>query len=91
MCQLFVVTGKVQGVFFRASTRDIAESMDLKGHAINMPDGSVEVRACGSAVAIKQLGEWLRKGPRLASVTAVNSIDVSCSNPEDFSLGRRLE
>ena len=63
-----MVTGRVQGVFFRQSTREVAESLILNGHAINLPDGSVEVRACGADDAIDALGQWLRKGPRLASV-----------------------
>jgi len=87
VCQLFVVNGRVQGVFFRQSTRDVAESLILNGHAINLPDGSVEVRACGSDDAIDALGQWLRKGPRLASVTTVDRIDVSCSQPVGFITG----
>lgn len=81
------MTGRVQGVFFRDSTREVAESLNLTGHAINLADGSVEVRACGSEDAIDQLGEWLRKGPRLASVATVERIEVSCSQPRGFSTG----
>lgn len=67
----FVIKGRVQGVFFRDSTRREAESLGLTGHAINLDDGNVEVLACGDADAIETLLEWLREGPPLASVTAV--------------------
>jgi acylphosphatase len=82
-----MVTGRVQGVFFREGTREVAESLNVNGHAINLADGSVEVRACGSDDAIDALGQWLQKGPRLASVTTVDRIDVSCSQPPGFTTG----
>ena len=67
----FTVTGRVQGVFFRDSTRRVAESLALVGHAINLSDGSVEVLACGDKEALASLAKWLHDGPPLASVTAV--------------------
>ena len=87
MCRKFIVTGRVQGVFFRASTRDVAESLHLAGYAINLPDGSVEVRACGSDEALERLGDWLQSGPRHASVARVESSDVRCSKPVGFTVG----
>jgi acylphosphatase len=67
----FTITGRVQGVFFRDSTRRVAESLALVGHAINLSDGSVEVLACGEADALASLEKWLHEGPPQASVTAV--------------------
>jgi acylphosphatase len=62
-CRQFKVSGRVQGVFFRVSTRDVAVPLNITGHAINLPDGSVEVLACGDAAA---LGYWrYRKGSRV--------------------------
>ena len=87
MCRSFIVTGRVQGVFFRASARDVAESLHLRGHAINMPDGSVEVRACGRAQDIDRLARWLHEGPRHASVENVESVIVSCTKPVGFATG----
>jgi acylphosphatase len=87
MCRLFRVTGRVQGVFFRVSTRDVAVPMNIAGHAINLSDGSVEVRACGEAHSIEQLHEWLHDGPRHASVTGVEELDTSCTNPDRFTTG----
>jgi len=67
----FVVSGKVQGVFFRASTVRIAEQFKLRGFARNLPDGRVEVLALGDAGSLEALAGWLRQGPPLARVTDV--------------------
>ncbi len=87
MCRLFNVTGRVQGVFFRVSTRDIAAPLGLKGHSINLPDGSVEVRACGGDAALDQLQAWLHEGPPQASVSAVNERLTECTAPARFTTG----
>jgi acylphosphatase len=67
----FVVSGKVQGVFFRASTVRIAEQLKLRGFVRNLPDGRVEVLALGDNAALEALARWLRDGPPRANVTAV--------------------
>lgn len=67
----FLVSGKVQGVFFRASTREQALELGLSGHAINMDDGRVEVVAHGDAAAVEILASWLRQGPPMARVDRV--------------------
>jgi len=59
----FVVSGRVQGVFFRASTREQAQRLGLRGHARNLADGRVEVVAAGTDEAIDALAQWLRHGP----------------------------
>ena len=64
----FLVAGKVQGVWFRASARDQAQALGLRGHARNLDDGRVEVLAVGDSDAIDQLAAWLRIGPPLARV-----------------------
>lgn len=64
----FVVSGKVQGVFFRASTREQALELDLRGYAKNLADGRVEVLAAGSDAALDALAAWLRQGPPAARV-----------------------
>ena len=71
----FLIRGKVQGVWFRASTREIAVHLGLAGHARNLPDGSVEVVAIGDAEAIRRLGDWLQVGPPLARVDEVQRAD----------------
>ena len=64
----FFVSGKVQGVWFRASTRDEALRLGLRGYARNLDDGRVEVLAVGDAAAIDALAQWLHHGPALARV-----------------------
>lgn len=68
----FLVTGRVQGVAFRAHTRDQARSLGLSGHAVNLPDGRVEVLARGDGAAIDALERWLAHGPPLARVDAIS-------------------
>ena len=68
---LFLVSGRVQGVFFRASTREQALRLGLRGHARNLADGDVEVIAAGDARALDRLEAWLRTGPPNAHVTRV--------------------
>jgi len=67
----FIVSGKVQGVFFRASTREQALALGLDGYARNRRDGSVEVLAAGDAASLETLERWLHAGPRLARVENV--------------------
>ena len=67
----FIVRGKVQGVFFRASARNEALRLGLHGHARNLADGGVEVIASGSDLAMDQLEQWLRQGPPAACVDEV--------------------
>lgn len=66
------VSGRVQGVWFRDSTRRKAESLGIHGSAVNLPDGSVEVIACGTPDALSALRAWLQQGPELAQVDAVH-------------------
>ena len=72
----FLVSGKVQGVFFRASTREQALQLSLSGSARNLADGRVEVVVAGEAAAIEALGRWLWQGPPSAQVDEV--IRSSC-------------
>jgi acylphosphatase len=67
----FTIKGRVQGVFFRESTRRVAESLGITGYANNLPDGNVEVLACGEQVALDKLAIWLHEGPRMAQVADV--------------------
>lgn len=67
----FLVSGKVQGVFFRASTREQALKLGLRGCARNLPDGRVEVLAEGDGSALDALQRWLQVGPAMARVESV--------------------
>lgn len=67
----FLVVGKVQGVLFRASTRERALDLGLRGRATNLADGGVEVIAEGQAAALDALEAWLQQGPPAARVGSV--------------------
>ena len=83
----FLVSGKVQGVFFRASTRERALELGLSGHAINLDDGRVEVVAHGDAAAIETLASWLRQGPPMARVDRVQRDGCEESPVSGFVVG----
>ena len=69
-----IVNGRVQGVFFRAETRDQAAILGLTGWVKNRPDRSVEVVAEGSRERIEKLIDWCRQGPPRADVSDVNVV-----------------
>ena len=77
----FLVFGKVQGVYFRHSTRLEARRLVIRGFARNLPDGSVEVLAHGDAAAIEELRAWLQRGPAEARVDEVREV-----TPDDAQL-----
>ena len=62
------IEGRVQGVFFRASTQDCAKRLGVNGWVRNCPDGSVEIAAEGARSQIDELIAWCRQGPRGAQV-----------------------
>jgi acylphosphatase len=83
----FTIKGRVQGVFFRDSTRRVALSLGLRGYAINLDNGDVEVLACGDPAAIDSLAGWLQDGPRMADVSAVIARDTEWRELSGFDIG----
>lgn len=80
----FSVTGRVQGVSFRAHARAQALRLGLTGYARNLADGSLEVLAIGHADALKQLEQWLQQGPPDARVEHVErSVALMDAAPQD--------
>lgn len=86
-CRRFLVSGQVQGVWFRASTRDQALRLGLAGHAVNLPDGRVEVVACGEDAALDALAAWLWQGPPRAEVRAVHGEAIADRPLTGFTTG----
>ncbi len=76
----FIVSGRVQGVYFRHSTRLEATRLDIHGHASNLADGSVEVLARGAPSAVEALREWLHRGPAQARVVGVREMSVDAEH-----------
>jgi len=85
--RLFTVHGRVQGVWFRDSTRREARRLGITGHAINLPDGNVEVLAVGTPAAVQELERWLHVGPPVAKVTHVDVRSVDAVEGDDFRIG----
>ena len=77
-----VVHGRVQGVFFRDSTRRRAEAAGVAGWVANRPDGTVEAVLEGDADAVESLVRWLHDGPRGADVERV---EVEDGEPEGLT------
>ncbi len=83
----FLVRGRVQGVCFRACTRDEALRLGLSGHARNLADGSVEVLAAGEDASLAALQRWLQRGPPLARVDEVVRFEADAAGAEGFVTG----
>ena len=71
ICQQVFVSGKVQGVWFRQSTKEQALKQGVTGFAKNLGDGRVEVLLCGEETAVANVQRWLHDGPELARVDKV--------------------
>jgi acylphosphatase len=72
-CIRCCVTGRVQGVWFRASTQQKAKELGIQGWVRNLPDGRVETLLQGEVEAVEALKQWLWQGPPSAEV-----VDVQC-------------
>lgn len=73
ICMKITVSGKVQGVYYRAYTKKQANKLNLTGYAKNLSNGNVEIIACGQQAAVNRLIDWCHKGPLLARVSQVKS------------------
>ncbi len=85
-CRRFQVSGRVQGVFYRAATQDTARRLGLTGWVRNRPDGDVELVACGDEARLKQLEEWLWRGPPHARVEGVTVADAGDDSYTGFRI-----
>jgi len=86
VCIRCYVAGKVQGVWFRAATREQARALGVTGYARNLADGRVEVLACGEEPAVATLREWLWQGPPHAQVSEVIEQSVSTQELTGFNI-----
>ncbi|MGA7296741.1 MAG: acylphosphatase [Rhodanobacteraceae bacterium] len=83
----FFISGRVQGVFFRASTRAQAQRLDIAGWARNLEDGRVEVLAQSpEPAALEQLADWLEQGPAQADVESVERQRADASRLSGFHI-----
>ncbi|MET0331044.1 MAG: acylphosphatase [Dyella sp.] len=89
VCRQWIVRGRVQGVGYRAATRQQAQLLGLCGHARNRSDGAVEVLAYGLTAAVEALELWLWQGPAVAQVQSVTlqELPAPTQPPHAFTLG----
>lgn len=83
-----VITGKVQGVFFRGSTREQAEKLGVYGEVQNLPDGSVLLHAEGEEEIVNALIAWCHYGPPRAEVERVIVNDEEVKGYKNFTVIR---
>lgn len=86
-----LVSGRVQGVFYRASARARAEALGVTGHARNLADGRVEVFACGEAASVRALCDWLWRGSPASSVREVTVETIEVASIVDWPRTFRTE
>jgi acylphosphatase len=77
LCKKCLVGGRVQGVFYRATAARRARELGISGYARNLPDGRVEVLACGEDAAVDAFVRWLWIGSSASKVTSVEASDVA--------------
>jgi acylphosphatase len=82
------VSGRVQGVFYRQTAKELATVLNIKGHVKNMPDDTVEIVATGTAEQIEQLIKWCWLGPPKAKVTNVAVKELPIERFDKFSIAR---
>jgi acylphosphatase len=83
------VQGKVQGVFYRASTKAVADQLGVRGVVKNMPDGSVYIEAEADAPTLDMFLDWCHEGPEHAQVTSVETEEGELKNYRNFEVVRR--
>jgi acylphosphatase len=81
ICKKCVVGGRVQGVFYRATAARRAQELGIGGYARNLPDGRVELLACGDSDAVQAFVSWLWIGSSACKVTTVETSDAPVSAP----------
>lgn len=82
------VSGKVQGVFFRASTQEKANELSIKGFVRNERDGSVFIEAEGDEDQLHAFVKWCKQGPRMAEVTSCKVEEGVLKNYTSFTIER---
>lgn len=84
------ISGRVQGVFFRASTKELADALGLSGFVRNEPDESVYVEAEGGEEAIEKLVAWCHSGPPTARVATVETSEGNAIGFKGFEVRRKV-
>ena len=83
------VTGVVQGVFFRATTKAVADQRGVKGFVKNQPDGSVYIEAEGDDFSLESFLDWCHKGPERSRVEKVEATEGELKNYRNFEVVKK--
>lgn len=83
-----LVSGEVQGVFYRQKTKETATLLNINGYVNNLPDGRVEIIATGTSEQLDKLTAWCHTGPPKATVTNVQVIELSLQQFDQFIIRR---
>lgn len=83
------VQGKVQGVFYRASTKAVADQLGVRGTVKNMPDGSVHIEAEAGPAIMSMFLEWCHEGPENAVVEHLTTTEGEPKNYRNFEVVKR--
>ena len=86
VCVKALIKGMVQGVGFRYHTAHEGLKRGLTGYARNLPDGGVEVLACGHEEKVSELLHWLNTGPRMSRVDSVETEEVEWRHIDGFEI-----
>lgn len=86
LCMHCYISGKVQEVWFRNSTKEQAEKLKINGWVRNLADGRVEVYACGAEAQLELFDAWLQHGPQLANVTEYSREDLPWKDYTKFEV-----
>jgi len=82
------IKGKVQGVFFRATAKDIADELGIKGWVKNLPDRNVEIKATATEAILQKFIDWCKQGPSKARVDEVIVEELSAEEFNGFRIIR---
>ena len=82
------IKGKVQGVFYRATAKDVADQLGIKGWIKNLPDNNVEIRATSTEELLQKFIAWCKQGPPRARVEEVIVEDLVLQEFNDFRINR---
>jgi acylphosphatase len=80
------VKGKVQGVFYRAATKAVADQLGVKGYVQNQPNGDVYIEAEADDISLDMFLEWCHEGPEHAVITSVESNERELKNYRNFDI-----
>ena len=83
-----IIKGKVQGVFYRATAKDVADLIGVKGWVRNLPDNNVEITATASEELLQKFINWCKQGPPKAKVEDVTIEEVSLEEFNGFRIIR---